>query len=142
MAYSDYDSLLKCISEAELIQLTDDAGAGVVDQDIVAEAIEAADEEIDSYLATVASVPLDPVPGLVAALSADIAIWNLCARRGDACPEVREKRYDASVKKLERISKGIMSLGQDDPRGNPPDQGGVSYHSADPVMTDEKLAQF
>lgn len=142
MAYAILADIEAQLSEDELIQLTDDAGEGEVDESIVARAIVDADEEMDGYLGGRMEVPLYPVPGIVRKLSVDIAIYNLYSRRPGTPPDVRSKRYDNAVRFLVRVGEGKLSLGQDDPAGAPPESGGVSYSACDQVMTSTKLDRF
>jgi phage gp36-like protein len=142
MPYSTLSDVQDQLSEAELIGLTDDAGAGAVDADVVARAIADADEEIDGYVGSRVKVPLSPVPGIVRKVSVDTAIYNLYARRHNSIPEIREKRYDNAMKFLAKVATGTISLGADDPEGNPPSTSGIAAKSAPPVMTAAKLEGF
>ena len=114
MAYCTQADLLEQISEDDLIQLTDDSDAGIVDVSMVTRAIADADAEIDSYCGTKYDVPFSPVPVMIRKVSVDITIYNLYARRRGA-PEDRKERYDDAVSFLKDISKGIASLGGDAP---------------------------
>lgn len=142
MAYSTLADVQDQLSEAELIGLTDDAAAGAVDADVVARAVADADEEIDGYIGSRVKVPLSPVPGIIRKTSVDIAIYNLYARRHSSIPEIREKRYDNAVKFLGLVVRGTVSLGTDDPEGNPPSTSGIAERSAPAVMTKAKLDAF
>lgn len=140
MAYTTKAGILKQLSEAELIQLTDDAGAGSVDDDIVDESIDDADDEIDGYLGGRYTVPLSaPVPGMISKISVDIAIYNLYARRADSIPEIRKERYENAIAFLKKVAEGRISLGSDDPSSGLDD---VAYESADRVFTSTKLDRF
>ncbi|OPL10677.1 MAG: hypothetical protein AVO38_16365 [delta proteobacterium ML8_D] len=114
MAYSTEADLTEQISEDTLTQLTDDADAGSVDSDVVTRAIADADAEIDGYCGTRYSLPFSPVPGLIRKISVDIAIYNLYARR-KGVPEDRQKRYNDAVRFLRDVSKGVATLGSDEP---------------------------
>ncbi len=140
MAYAVQDDLLQQISEEELIQLTDDDLTGVVDLSKVTRAIEDADAEINGYLAKVHTVPIPSVPDLVRNMSVTIAIYNLYSRR-DEIPESRDKRYKATIKLLENISKGVVTLGEvPAPAENPGES--VSFSAADRKFSREKLESF
>jgi phage gp36-like protein len=119
MAYCTEDDLLEQLDEARLIQLTDDQGLGAVDSDRVARAIADADQEVDSYVGTRHTVPLNPVPAIIRKLSVDIALYNLYGRR-EAVPEARRDRYKTAIHKLEQVAAGRISLGAQDPEGTPP----------------------
>lgn len=114
MAYCTQNDLLERVTEDDLVQLTDDQDQGVVDVSVVARAIADADAEIDGYCGTRYDVPFSPVPVMIRKLSVDIAIHNLFARRRRVS-EVVKQAYDVSVKFLEKVSKGLISLGGDAP---------------------------
>jgi len=138
MAYSTLDDLIKNIPEAVIIQLTDDAQAGEVDQEKVDEAISSADGEIDGYLSTRYTVPLDPVPALINKFSADIAIYNLYSRVAETIPDTRSDRYKNAIRTLEKISEGKIRLGGET---EPPakTQPTASFSAPERLFTREKL---
>ena len=135
MAYCTIDDVREQIEERMLIQLTDDTDAGVIDESVVERAIADADAEIDGYVGSRHTVPLDPTPGAIRKLSVDLAIYNLYARRSDSTPEIREKRYDAAVKFLEQVAKGTISMGMQDPEGSPPSSDAPEMSSSNPDRT-------
>ncbi len=114
MAYSTQTDIEEQLSQAELVQLTDDAGSGSVDTTVVDRAIADADDEVNSYLQERYAVPISPVPGLVRKLSVDIAIYNLFARRDLDAP-VRTQRYENAVRLLKGLARGEASLGVEPP---------------------------
>ena len=59
MAYCTQADLLNQITEAEMIQLTDDAGAGAVDSVKVDAALNAASATIDAYSGARYALPQD-----------------------------------------------------------------------------------
>jgi len=131
--YSTADDLKNLLPEAELLQLADDSGeaSGLEDEDVQAvliEAIDQADREIDAFAGLVQSVPLDPVPGLAANLSARIAIHNLYVRRSTV-PEDWQRDYERCQKLLEMIGRGNLKLGPA-PGGTSTPSGGVRYTGA------------
>lgn len=109
--YATVTDLNKRITQDELIRLTDEADSGQVITATIEAALEAADVEIDSYLAPRYTLPLtDPQP-LLSTLAVDIAIWNLYSLDDSGVPENRKDRYNAAVKTLERLSTGKQTLG-------------------------------
>lgn len=81
MAYATATELIERIAEQTVIDLTDDAGLGVINTDAVDRAFADADTEIDSYLAGRYPVPVSPAPVLLTRLSLDLATEGLYARR-------------------------------------------------------------
>lgn len=125
MAYSTYADLKKAIPEETLIQLTDDEGAGTVNQARISEAIAQADANIDGYLGARYAVPLAaPVPAVVRMLSVDLAVYNLYSRRLETIPETRADRHKNALRMLEGIAKGLISLGATPAPEAVPDAGG------------------
>jgi phage gp36-like protein len=140
--YSTLDDLKNDISEEQLIQLTDDAGAGVVDETVVTDAIADADSEIDSYLRNRYQLPLDPVPRVVKKLSVGIALYYLFYRR-QIVDEAISIRYKDAVNLLKLIAKGEVQL-VDAEGDRVVDEGGpqASKTEEDRVFSDGKLENY
>ena len=113
MAYCVLADLEKMLPASALINLSNDiAGATSVNSAVIAEAIDQADREIDSYLSIAGySVPCDPVPPIVTNLSIKMAIWNLHVRKYFDS-SVWRKTYEDCQKLLEKIAEGKLTLGQ------------------------------
>jgi len=111
--YATVDDLNKRITQDELIRLTDEADSGLVNTATIEAALEAADVEIDSYLAVDDryELPLAGSQPLLSTLAVDIAIWNLYSLDASGVPENRKDRYREAVKTLERLSTGKQTLG-------------------------------
>lgn len=114
MSYCVKADILEQLDEDVLIQLTDDADAGAVDDDVVTRAISDSDAEIEGYCGTRYELPFSPVPVMIRKLSVDISIYNLYARRRGV-PEDRQKRYDNAIRFLRDVSLGRVTLGADAP---------------------------
>jgi phage gp36-like protein len=108
MAYAVLEDLVQMVPEAELAQLTAETG-DLPDPAVVAEAIARADAEIDSYLAVRYQVPVFPAPARLKALSVDLALYHLYARRGVA-PEGRRRGYEDAVAFLRLVAAGQALL--------------------------------
>ncbi len=114
--YCTQADIVEQITEDELIQLTDDAGAGSVDSDKVDRAIADADSEIDSYCGARYGVPFTTVPTMIRKVSVDIAVYHLYTRRAAlGLPEERKTRYEKAVQFLRDVARGLASLGSDEP---------------------------
>lgn len=113
MSYCAAADLYKKLPESMIISLSnDEAGATTVNTANVLEAIATADEEIDSYVGLVRTVPVDPAPPLLADLSAKMAIWNLHLRKYFDSTVWRETYQDCQ-KILLRIAEGKLVLKED-----------------------------
>ena len=109
MPYSLKADLLTEISEDELIGLTDDESAGIVNEARVTAAIAKVDGIIDSYCGQVETVPFTTVPAVIKQHSITIAIYFIYSRRSVA-PEIRKDNYRDAIKHLGDISTGKASL--------------------------------
>ena len=108
MAYCSEDDLLKMIPQADLADLTVESGE-VPDSLIIADAINKAGAEIDSYLGVKYVVPLATPPDRVKALAVDLAIYHLYSRRS-IVPPVWQQRHDAAVAFLKQVVAGQMVI--------------------------------
>jgi phage gp36-like protein len=121
MAYCTQTDMLESISEDDLIDITDDDDAGIIDTDAVDRAIADADAEINTYCAVQYDVPFATVPAMVRKIAVDIAVYNLYSRRRGA-PDDRKERYNNAIALLKSVAAGTVSLGVDTP--SPDDDGG------------------
>lgn len=119
MSYAALSDILAIMSEAELIRVTDDEGAGSVDEDLVAAACGRASAKIDGYVGRRHDVPLSPVPDIITAYCADLAVYDLYSRSQGGTPEDRRERHKDAIRFLERVAAGTISLGASDPDGTP-----------------------
>lgn len=114
VTYCDPQDLLERLSEADQVSLAADAGGETWSdpsvQERLARIILQAQGVIDGYLGAVMPVPLAAPHGLVRGLCADMAVYFLFRRRG-ATPETWEETYKRSLRTLERIAEGKLSLG-------------------------------
>jgi len=113
MPYCTLSDLQKKISNDLIIEMTDDVSAGTVDQTVIDAVILEADEQIDSFVGKVKTVPLSPVPGIIKNLSVTISIWKLFVRRGSP-DEVREGEYKDALMTLKNIADRKQTLGDDE----------------------------
>jgi phage gp36-like protein len=143
MPYSTVNDMKKMLPEELIVQLTDDETTGSPNQARVDEAIAQADAEIDSYCGERYSVPFSTVPDIVKKLSVDIAIYNLYSRLVRDMPEVRSERYRSSIKQLEAIGKGNISLGADPaPKAHSEGRAETNRQTDENVFSREKLKGF
>lgn len=93
----------------------DDAGAREVRiLELIDDAIRDAGGEVDGYVAKRYPVPLAPVPGIIAKLAKDIALYNLFARIGideDGRDKTYLTRYNAAIAFLRLVAEGKCDIG-------------------------------
>jgi len=110
--YCNIDDIKQQVTETTLIEITDDNLAGEVNTAIIDEAIIYSESLIDGYLRGRYSLPLSIIPMLIKLLAIDLSIFRLYSRRFHAdMPDSINDKYKNSVKLLEQIQKGIVSLG-------------------------------
>jgi phage gp36-like protein len=98
------------LGDDELIQLTDraDPPVGAIDTAVLTRALEAADGEIDSYLAARYTLPLASVPTILRDCAIDIARYRLHDR---GVPDLVKDTYKDRIAWLRDVAKGTASLG-------------------------------
>lgn len=110
MSYATQADLELRFKQQELIELTDDAGLGVIDAAAVAVVLADTDAEINGYLAGRYSLPLTQTSQELVRLACDIARYRLFDTHAN---EQVKARYDDAIKKLRDVSNGKASLGID-----------------------------
>jgi len=138
MTYATQQDLIDRFGETELVQLSNRAGGATVDATVVDRALADADAEIDSYLAARYTLPLSPVPEVVARLAADMARFYLY---DDRATEQVSKRYDNAVKLLKSIAAGAVSIGVDSSDAQPAADGGAQIDANDRVFSSGRPSQ-
>ena len=109
MSYCTKQNLIDRFSERELIQLTDRDNLGIIDNDVLNQALSDADAEINAYL-TAYALPLATVPANLVRIAGAIARYYLFS---DQATEQVKTRYNDAIKYLQLIGKGQLSLGPD-----------------------------
>lgn len=141
--YCTLFDLLAVVQEADLVQLTDDDGQGVIDEEKAAAAIAAAEDLVDGYLRGRYTLPLDPIPKLVTRIAVDISLFNLYKRRLSLkMPESLEKSFDNSMKVLGQIQSGKVSLGVDTGTSTGPGEFKTNKRSEDRAFTRDVMDKF
>jgi phage gp36-like protein len=138
MAYCTLTDLKNQIPEETIIGLTDDEGAGIVNEARVTEAIAKADALIDSYCGQVATVPFTTISTVIKQHSITLAIYYLYTRRAVA-PEIIKENYKDAIKHLGDISTGKAAIGATTAADY---EDEVSFESEDRIFTRDKLKDF
>jgi len=99
------------VSNATLIQLTDDEGKEEINLTVAREAILYSSTLIDGYLRGRYTLPLNIQFPLLRMLALDISVYRLYSRRmRNEMPEVIEKNYEDAINTLKNIQKGVITL--------------------------------
>lgn len=119
--YSSLSDIEKDIDRDLIIQLTNDENRSVEDISFsdpsdpvigrINEAISDADDEINGYLRSLYSLPLETVPKRIKKLSKGIAIYNIYKRRHRLdMPQSLIDDYKNMVRELEKMQQGKIQL--------------------------------
>jgi phage gp36-like protein len=144
MAYATQADLEAAFGVKELVILADRDRDGTPEPAIITRAIEDAEGEINSYLASRYQLPLDPVPAQIRAITCDIARYRMDA----ANPRQATKdRYEAALGTLRDLSVGKSTLGSTaalagDPLANQAPPAQVQGFFGPSVFSDDNLAGF
>lgn len=138
MAYISNADIELRLGTAALTQLTDDAGAGVINTSLVDEARSGAEGEVNSYLARRFLTPIDvgahaDVAGLLASVSLDLVEYRLHARRPPIPPSVIQ-RYRSALDWLGKAASGAVALPSPIPIASPNASGLVSGSVGESVV--------
>jgi len=136
MAYVTQQQLIDEFGEDHLIQLTDRAGTGVIDEDVLNAYIAEIDNDIDGYLHRRYDTPIDPVPPALRMRIMDIVRYRLFHHQ--ATEEV-EARYKMAIRWLEDIRENRMDL-PGVPLKN--SGGGIVGYAPDRVFTPQSLEDY
>lgn len=140
MAYCTESDLLNQLTQAELVQLTDDAGTGEVDSAKVTSALNAASATIDAYAGARYTLPLQP-SDKVTQLCLDLAVYELEKRRRRLRAATLAAR-DAALAFLRDLARGRAVL--DQPAGASPQasEADVKRTEEERTFSDENLEGF
>jgi phage gp36-like protein len=111
MAYCVEADVSKAITEAKVIQLTNDAGGATVDSDNLDAAIEKADAIIDTIIGSAVTVPLETVPNNIKHFSVDLTCHYLYIRKTSTISEERQREYELTLALLREARDGLVDLG-------------------------------
>lgn len=115
MAYASNADIEQRLGSAAYVQLSDDEATGSASEARVSEAREAAEGEVDSYLARRYAVPVDvslhpELAAILRSVALDLAEYRLHARRPPIPPDITNKREN-SIRWLAAIAAGTVLLG-------------------------------
>lgn len=120
MAYISIDELKALVPDSVMRELSDDVAGGEINSDLLQTVINEACEEVDGYLRNRYTLPFKDTPTLVTKCVKQIARYALYDRRpeGFELPRAVRDGYTDTIKKLESIRDGELSLGVPDTLNN------------------------
>ncbi|CAB3764122.1 gp436 family protein [Paraburkholderia humisilvae] len=108
--YATVDIMTARFGQREVLALSDRDSTGEVNATVLANALDDAASEIDTYLAGRYALPLDPAPKMLTGICCDIARYRLCGGETVMTVEI-ESRYKSAVNFLKLVASGGVTLG-------------------------------
>ncbi|NBH76191.1 gp436 family protein [Rodentibacter pneumotropicus] len=111
MNYASVEDFVLRVGEVQAIELTDRDLLGEVNENLLEVALADSSSQIDGYLAARYTLPLATVPQNLVRLCCDLARYRLASMSGVVITDEIIERYKLSLKELQDISTGKVSLG-------------------------------
>ena len=114
MRYCTLADLLLAIPRQTLVWLSNEESQAVdINEAVVEDVVRQAEELADAHLRGRYTLPLDPVPTVIKDMVVQLARHALYARRpeGNGLPDVVLQTYKASLRLLESIRDGKLTIG-------------------------------
>lgn len=111
MNYATAEDFVLRVGEVQAIELTDRDLTGHINSDLLDLVLSDSSSQIDGYLAARYTLPLATVPQNLVRLCCDLARFRLASMSQVAITDEIIARYKLSLKELEDISAGKISLG-------------------------------
>ncbi|MCY1404098.1 hypothetical protein D3C76_1274370 [compost metagenome] len=143
MRYCTRADLVQGIPSLTLIQLSnDDPAAQEPSEPVLEEAIRQAEELVDGYLRGRYTLPLEPVPTVLRDAVVYLARHWLYQRRPEgAMPDaVKDSRKD-TIKLLENIRDGVVTLGMPDGKAAP-EPGEIRVRARRPTFGRDRWKEY
>lgn len=138
MNYAQPSDIIARYPNRDLVQLTnEDPAQATIDQTVLQQALADASAEIDSYLESRFTLPLNDPPAILQRLACDIAMYRLQSLRPLHDMADARRRYDDAIAMLTRVADGALTLGlaQDNQEPPPAADAAVSRAGGDPSGT-------
>ena len=137
MTYATLADLTERAGDAEIRQVADRDRDGTPDPDVIAAALEDADNTVNGYVGAKYALPLQTVPPLVVTWAVSIARYVV---HGNGPPAHVIRDYEEAIKALKDVARGLIALPVEAGETPPTTVNGtvMSAHP-DPVFTPEKL---
>lgn len=130
MAYCAQADIEDRIGSDRLVGYADHDEDGTADADVVTQAIEHAQGDIDSYLAVKLSVPISPVPDELNKHCVTMAVYYLALGRDSVTDQIRQS-YEDVISWLKDVVAGKATLSDSSAATEAEGAAGVRYQSDD-----------
>ncbi|MCK3654910.1 hypothetical protein A4G19_03740 [Pasteurellaceae bacterium Macca] len=129
MMYASVEEFILRVGEIDALALTDRERLGEVNAEVLTLALEDSSSQIDGYLAGRYRLPLNEKPRNLARLCCDLTRYRLASLSDVTIHEEIIARYKLSIRELEQIAEGKISLGLSENQPNNPEDkvSGVQF---------------
>lgn len=109
--YATAQDFVLRVGELQALQLTDRNATGEIDYEVLAIALSDSSSQIDGYLSARYKLPLSQVPQNLTRICCDLTRYRLCSMSDVTISDEIIERYKLSIKELEALASGKISLG-------------------------------
>lgn len=109
--YASVNDFILRVGEYQAMQLTDRENIGEVNQEVLSVALSDSTSQIDGYLLGRYRLPLKMVPQNLVRICCDLTRYRLASMSDVSITEEIIERYKLSLRELESIASGKVSLG-------------------------------
>lgn len=110
MGYAAQTDMVTRFGESEVVAITDRDLTGAIDPVVLANALDTASAQMDTYLSGRYQLPLNPVPEFLVSVCCDITRYQLCVGGTRLSEDIRD-RYRDALRFLEQAASGKITLG-------------------------------
>lgn len=139
-ARATIDQFKKRLSPAVVTRIYDDNNDGTPDDEPIQQCLDDAGAKVDSYLDPIGLIPNpmpDPPPREIVRLELDIAQAYACQRFPEAVRQDGEKLMKQAEADLDRLRKGVTSLGPPPAPGPAANSGGAVFRDDRQTVSDD-----
>ncbi|HDR1420528.1 gp436 family protein [Pasteurella multocida] len=109
--YATINDFISRVGEFQVMELTDRENTGEVNQAVLTIALSDSSSQIDGYLVGRYKLPLKTIPQNLTRICCDLTRYRLASMSDVSITEEIIERYKLSLRELESIASGKVSLG-------------------------------
>lgn len=109
--YATINDFISRVGEFQVMELTDRENIGEVNQAVLTIALSDSSSQIDGYLVGRYKLPLKTIPQNLTRICCDLTRYRLASMSDVSITEEIIERYKLSLRELESIASGKVSLG-------------------------------
>lgn len=114
MMYAQAQDFIVRVGELQALQLTDRDNVGGINYAVLEIGLSDSSSQIDGYLSARYKLPLSTIPQNLTRICCDLTRYRLCSMSDVAITDEIIERYKLSIKELEALASGKISLGIED----------------------------